>query len=97
MPSANKPSKIYRYVDYNLYSIEALINKYVYFGSPKNFNDPYDCAIFPAIANPNEMQLERVREFYLTREDVPEVEKEKLKEYSLDEMKNQFLLSPGIS
>ena len=39
------PPHLYKYERVNLNSLVSLLARTVYFGSPKNFNDPYDCAI----------------------------------------------------
>ncbi len=39
------PPHLFKYERVNLNSLVNLLARVVYFGSPKNFNDPYDCAI----------------------------------------------------
>ncbi len=39
----HKPEYIYRFVPLNIYSIDTLISYGLYFGSPENQNDPWDC------------------------------------------------------
>lgn len=39
------PSKLYKYRAFNRYSISMLVNKEIYFASPDELNDPYDCQI----------------------------------------------------
>lgn len=39
------PSKLFKYRAFNRYSISMLINKEIYFASPDELNDPYDCQI----------------------------------------------------
>lgn len=38
-----KPKKLYQYQGFNNYSIQNLKNNQIFFNSPLNFNDPYDC------------------------------------------------------
>ncbi|MGR3809769.1 DUF2971 domain-containing protein [Jiulongibacter sp. NS-SX5] len=37
------PNRIYQYQSFNEYSLQNLKNSEIYFNSPLNFNDPYDC------------------------------------------------------
>ncbi|PZO07564.1 MAG: hypothetical protein DCF27_10650 [Lysobacteraceae bacterium] len=39
------PPRLYKYESINLNSLVNLLARVVYFGSPKHFNDPFDCAI----------------------------------------------------
>jgi hypothetical protein len=43
----------------------------IYFGSPLNFNDPYDCALVPNVAVPTDSDIEAIRKYYLSRTDLP--------------------------
>lgn len=66
------PKSLYKY---ELFSAQALANlkaNRIYFGSPKGFNDPYDCATKPVVLRPSADEVELIREFYLSERDVPE-------------------------
>ena len=63
---------IYKYEAISAQSLENLKAQAIYFGSPAGFNDPYNCAIFPEILEPNNLEAERVRNYYLSREDLPQ-------------------------
>lgn len=39
------PPHLFKYQRVDLNSLVSLLARVVYFGSPKNFNDPYDCAV----------------------------------------------------
>ncbi|MBM9605931.1 DUF2971 domain-containing protein [Desulfopila inferna] len=39
------PTKLYKYESFSTRSLENLKNQGIYFASPKNFNDPFDCSI----------------------------------------------------
>ncbi len=54
-----KPKLIYKYENFNVQSIKNLKSQSIYFGSPKNFNDPYDCAIRAEIMDPTQEQIKR--------------------------------------
>ena len=45
------PSRLFRYETISLQTLRNLKNQVVYFGAPRNFNDPYDCAIAAAIGD----------------------------------------------
>ncbi len=47
--STTKPKKLYKYEAFTEQSLKNLKAQAIYFGSPKNFNDPYDCALTPVI------------------------------------------------
>ena len=62
------PLKLYKYEPFSARTIENLKNQVVYFGSPLAFNDPYDCALFPSIAEPSDDDVERIRAHYLAKD-----------------------------
>jgi hypothetical protein len=43
----------------------------IYFGSPARFNDPFDCALPPAVEIPSEDEVELVRRHYLKKPGLP--------------------------
>jgi len=45
------PSRLFRYENISLQTIRNLKNQVVYLGAPRNFNDPYDCAISAALGD----------------------------------------------
>jgi len=64
------PSKLYKYEAFSARAIENLKNQVIYFASPLAFNDPYDCALFPSVAEPTDADVERIRAHYLAKEDL---------------------------
>jgi hypothetical protein len=40
-----KPEFLYKFYDLNDYSLNSLLEGYLYFSNPKNFNDPFDCLV----------------------------------------------------
>lgn len=64
------PLKLYRYESFSAQAIENLKNQVIYFGSPRAFNDPYDCALFPTVSVPSDDDVERIRAHYLAKEDM---------------------------
>jgi hypothetical protein len=66
------PERLYKYESFSSQSLENLKNQVIFFGSPKNFNDPYDCALFPTIKEPSDEEVENIRAHYLSQTDLPE-------------------------
>lgn len=56
-----KPPYLYKYESFSTQSLQNLKNQVIYFGSPLNFNDPYDCALLPSIKNITEDDFERLK------------------------------------
>ncbi len=65
------PATIFKYEGFNVRSLRNLKAQAIYFASPRQFNDPYDCAITAGIAVPTEEELEAIRQYYLRRPDFP--------------------------
>lgn len=53
------PKKLYkyRYCDFKSHYQKLLRDNYLFFSSPKNFNDPFDCQIYPSYENGSEKQI----------------------------------------
>lgn len=64
------PGRLYKYEPFSAQSLENLKNQVLYFNSPLRFNDPYDCALFPSIAEPTDSEVERIRSHYLAKPDL---------------------------
>ena len=56
----NLPPYLFKYQRVDLNSLVSLLGRFVYFGSPKNFNDPYDCAISAIVQELSEDGLNRI-------------------------------------
>ena len=85
------PLRLYKYEPFTARSLQNLKSQVVYFGSPLNFNDPYDCALSPSIKNPNDAEVERIRQHYLAN---PELEGQHRRFYELaaiSELRAMFL------
>ena len=62
----DRPITIYKYENFNVRSLLNLKGQSLYFGSPREFNDPYDCAINATVAAPSNEQIEIVKQHYLS-------------------------------
>lgn len=71
MKSISKPSKIYKYQPFSIFSIRNLKNNQLYFSHPSDFNDPYDC-IHPISFT--ELSPNKVIEEYLSQKDIPNLD-----------------------
>jgi hypothetical protein len=107
-----RPSRLFKYEPFTARSLQNLKEQVIYFGSPLNFNDPYDCALTPRVKSPSDGDLERLRAHYGSDPSVHEVTRtkfktmppEKLRELilriglkSLQEGISDFLRSNGVS
>lgn len=57
----SRPKRLYKYEAFSERSLQNLKAQVIFFGSPKNFNDPYDCALTPVITPPSDAEIELVR------------------------------------
>jgi hypothetical protein len=68
MKSSEKPpSRLYKYSAFTIQNLKNLKNQGIYFSSPRNFNDPYDCSITPELRIPSDGDIEEIRSFFLKR------------------------------
>ncbi len=61
------PPRLYKYESFTEQSLRNLKNRSIYLSSPDNFNDPYDCALFPVISTPSITDAVEMRELYIDR------------------------------
>lgn len=55
-------------------SLENLKGQILYFGSPLQFNDPYDCALVPNVLLPSDEEVEEIRLKFLTDPDITPIQ-----------------------
>ncbi len=89
----DKPPLIYKYESFTVQSLLNLKANSLYFGSPRNFNDPYDCAIAATVRDPSPDELEQIRAHYIDDKATPEPIRNQFKTMSLDELKKTILNS----
>jgi len=63
--SEKPPSRLYKYSAFTIRALTNLKNQEIYFNSPQNFNDPYDCSITPEIRIPSDAEVEDLRSVFL--------------------------------
>jgi hypothetical protein len=64
----NLPDKLYKYESFSVQSLLNLKNQTVFFASPSEFNDPFDCAIKAELKDPTEEEIIKLRDIYLSRD-----------------------------
>lgn len=87
----NKPKIIYKYEQFSTRSLQNLKAQSLYFGSPLNFNDPYDCALYPNIKAPTNEELEELRRHLLQKPNRSMKTKEQIKKSNFEELRKETL------
>ena len=90
------PPRLYKYEAFSPRAIENLKAQALYFGSPSNFNDPYDCAFIPNIRQPSDAEVEAVRRTYLDDPQTPSSARAQFTTFSTEELR-QMLMRAGRS
>lgn len=88
-----RPSRLYKYESFTSQALQNLKNQVIYFGSPKNFNDPYDCALSPSIREPTEAEIEKIRQHHIAKAEIDENLRRDFKLAQVSELRNIFLRS----
>lgn len=106
------PSRLFKYEPFSARSLQNLKEQVIYFGSPLNFNDPYDCALTPKIKSPSDIDIARLRKHYGSDPRVPDITRVKFKTMADEELRKlimviglkslqegitEFLSSKGVS
>ena len=85
------PPRLYKYEELTTQSLLNLKRQIIYFGSPLQFNDPYDCALTPNIANPSDADLQTIREKYLSDKSLPALAKKQFETFSTQQLREVFI------
>ena len=88
---ADRPPTVYKYESFNVQSLLNLKAQSLYFGSPRNFNDPYDCAITATVRDPSADEVELIRKRYANDKAFPEPVREKFRLMPFDEFKRMLI------
>ena len=72
------PASIFKYEPFTVQSLKNLKTQTIYFGPPKNFNDPYDCAITASIRSLSANELDKVKNHLLTDGEMSSSQKQEL-------------------
>lgn len=87
------PRVLYKYESLATQSLANLKSQIVYFGSPLQFNDPYDCAINPSIESPSDEELDAMRNSYLKKPDLPSSARIEFETYDYPQLREIFVRS----
>lgn len=94
MPSTSTlPDRLYKYESLSVQSLQNLKAQSIYFGSPTNFNDPYDCAISPIIKPLSDKELNTLRELFLQDPVLPDNVRHALTKMPLELFRDQLMKS----
>ena len=85
------PSTLFKYQEFNVRSLQNLKAQSIYFASPSQFNDPYDCTITARIADHTTEDLDKMRRYYVESPETPAQVKSKLTAMSHDELRVFFV------
>lgn len=88
-----KLKKLYKYESFSPQNLRNLKDQVIYFSSPKQFNDPYDCQLKANIQAPSDEEIEKIRKKYSESADVPERAKKSFLESSNNELKDTIYSS----
>jgi hypothetical protein len=67
----NRPLRVYKYEPITVQTLRNLKDQKIFFGSPRRFNDPYDCALRATVVPPTDEELEQIREKLSLSPDLP--------------------------
>ncbi len=87
------PPRLYKYEGFTTRALQNLKSQVLYFGSPLNFNDPYDCALTPSIAQPSDEEVEAIRQAYLQDKEVPPIPRQQLTAFNTAQLREIFMRS----
>jgi hypothetical protein len=84
-----RPSTVFKYEPFTLQSVENLKACTIYFGSPYDFNDPFDCAIDSPLSPLTDEEILAIRDSFLQDPLASDVQKQSLQELSIEVMREE--------
>ncbi|MDO8813592.1 MAG: DUF2971 domain-containing protein [Gallionella sp.] len=84
------PSHLYKYEPLKTRALQNLKSQIIHFGSPLNFNDPYDCALTPNIKTPTDEDIESIRHAYLSNEKTHGERRKQLETLRVEQLREIF-------
>lgn len=87
----SSPPRLYKYEALTTRALLNLKSQIVHFGSPLNFNDPYDCALTPNIATPSDDEVESVRQACLQDRSLPSVARREFETFTTEKIREVLL------
>lgn len=87
------PPRLYKYAAFTAQNLENLKDQGIYFNSPRNFNDPYDCSVIPSIRTPTDADVESIRGRYLADPAIRSPVREQLQRATTERLRQMFMTS----
>lgn len=87
------PPRLYKYAAFTAQNLENLKNQGIYFSSPRNFNDPFDCSVAPSIKIPTDAEVDSVREAYMADPTIPPSARARFQHATTDELRQLLMNS----
>lgn len=91
------PSHLYKYEPLTTQALQNLKSRIIHFGSPLNFNDPYDCALTPNIKTPTDEDIESIRHAYLSNEKTHGQRRKQLETLRVEQLRKIFFRSAHVA
>lgn len=85
------PSSLFKYEAFSTQSLHNLKSQVIYFGSPLNFNDPFDCALTPNLQVPTDAEVDSIRQYYLSQTDLPLRARSEFETHSIEQLRASFI------
>jgi hypothetical protein len=85
------PAIVFKYESFNIQSLLNLKAQSLYFGSPRGFNDPYDCAITATVSEPSDDQIGAVKNHYINESSLPSALKLQFQSMTSAELKKTII------
>lgn len=92
-----KPETVFKYERLSMLSLQNLKKHSVYFASPTQFNNPYDCKITAKIDDPTDEEIEELRSHFISDPESPEGLREQLSSIDSAELRTMLVRSVKAS
>jgi hypothetical protein len=73
------------------HTLPNLKSQVLWFGSPLDFKDPYDCALIPNIQTPTDDRVEEIRRAYLQHPEILPLQRQQLEKLSTAELREKYM------
>ena len=75
---STNPATVFKYQRLSVLTLQNLKANSIYFASPTQFNDPYDCTITATIDEPNDNELNNIRSHFVSLTDLPQTVRDEI-------------------
>jgi hypothetical protein len=87
------PITIYKYMKANKQGLTNLKSQILYMANPGSFNDPFDCAVNIEASSLTKNEVEKIRTYYLNKDDISETLKAEFRTKSNEDLFGLFKIS----